>query len=438
MSLIALEILIILLLLVANGVFAMTELAVLSARKARLKQLAEKGDRAAATALELTIEPNRFLSTVQIGITLIGVCAGAFGGATIAQTISAALAEVPGLARYANSLGVAIVVVVITYFSLIIGELVPKRLALGNAEGIARFMAGPMTLLARVAGPLVRLLGFSTDFILKLLGVKPPKDEGVSDDEVRVLMQEGMKAGVFHSAEPKMVESVLELDHLPVSEIMTPRAKVIFLNKADPHEAVWHKIVVSGHSNFPVYEDQRDNIVGLVSVKSIYANVAAGARADLGSLMIQPLIVPATQFVTQLLDSFKTSGKHVALVADEFGTIVGLITLVDVLEAIVGEIETPEERMRPMAKRRDDGSWLVDGAIEIEELERAVPGFTFPEARSRTYGTLAGFMLAQFGRVPHDGEAFDWLGHRFEVIDMDRHRVDKILIMPLPPAPAEA
>lgn len=432
MGLIALEIIIILLLLVANGVFAMTELAVLSARKARLKQLAEKGDRAAATALELTAEPNRFLSTVQIGITLISICAGAFGGATIAQNIGAALAEVPGLEPYAQSLGVVIVVITLTYFSLIIGELVPKRLALGNAEGIARFMAGPMTLLARIASPLVHLLGASTDLILKLLRVKPPVNEGVTDDEVRVLMQEGMKSGVFHSAEPKMVESVLALDHLPVSEIMTPRAKVIFLNKADPHEAVWHKIVVSGHSTFPVYEGQRDNIVGVVSVKAIYANLAAGARANVVDLMVQPLIVPATQFVTQLLDSFKTSGKHVALVADEFGTIVGLITLVDVLEAIVGDIATPAERLRPMAKQRDDGSWLVDGAIEIEELQRTIPAFAFPESRTRNYGTLAGFMLAQFGRVPHEGEFFDWLGHRFEVIDMDRHRVDKILILPLP------
>lgn len=432
MSLIVLEIFIILLLLLANGVFAMTEMAVVSARKARLQQLAEKGDRAAVAALELISEPNRFLSTVQIGITLIGIGAGAFGGATLAQTLGATLAEVPGLERYAPSLGVAIVVIALTYFSLIIGELVPKRLALGHAEGIARFTAAPMLLVARFASPLVRVLGASTNLILKLLRVQPPTDEGVTDDEVRVLMQEGMKSGVFHSAEPKMVESVLALDHLPVSEIMTPRAKVIFLNKADPHEAVWHKIVVSGHSTFPVYEGQRDNIVGVVSVKAIYANLAAGARANVVDLMVQPLIVPATQSVTQLLDSFKTSGKHVALVADEFGTIVGLITLVDVLEAIVGDIATPAERLRPMAKRRDDGSWLVDGAIEIEELQRTIPAFTFPESRTRSYGTLAGFVLAQFGRVPHEGESFDWLGHRFEVIDMDRHRVDKILILPLP------
>ncbi len=434
MGLIALEIFIILLLLLANGVFAMTELAVLSARKARLRQLAEKGDRAAAAALELTAAPNRFLSTVQIGITLISICAGAFGGATLAQNIGAALATVSGLERYAESLGVVIVVITLTYFSLIIGELVPKRLALGNAEGIARFMAGPMTVLARFASPVVHLLGVSTDLILKMLRVKPPQDEGVTDDEVRVLMQEGMMSGVFHSTEPKMVESVLALDHLPVSEIMTPRAKVIFLNKADPHEAVWHKIVISGHSSFPVYEGQRDNIVGVISVKAIYANLAAGARANVADLTVQPLIVPATQFVTQLLDSFKTSGKHVALVADEFGTIVGLITLVDVLEAIVGDIATPEERLRPMAKRRDDGSWLVDGAIEIEELQRTVPAFIFPESRARSYGTLAGFTLAQFGRVPHEGECFDWLGYRFEVIDMDRHRVDKLLILPPPVA----
>ncbi len=432
MGAIGTEILIILLLLLGNGVFAMTEMAVVSARKARLKKLAAEGDRRSAAALVLAAEPNRFLSTVQVGITLVGVLAGAFGGTTLAGEIARPLAQVPALAAHAQGIAVAVVVLGITYCSLIVGELVPKRLALRNPEGIARVMAAPMLAIARLATPLVWLLGVSTELVLKLLGVKSRAQAEVSDEEIQVMMQEGMKAGIFHDAEPKMVERVLALDQLPVSEIMTPRAKMIFLNKTDPHEAVWHKVVVSGHSNFPVFENSRDNVVGVISVKSIYANLAAGARANVADLLVAPLIVPATQFVTQLLDTFKSSGQHVALVADEFGDITGMITLVDVLEAIVGEIATPSERLKPEAKRRDDGTWLVDGALEIERLGAILPELEFPAAEDRAYETVAGLALAHFGRVPAEGETFDLGVHRFEIIDMDRHRIDKLLIMSLP------
>lgn len=424
------EFIIIFLLIVANGVFAMTEIAVVSARKARLKRLAQQGDLRAKAALDLAESPNRFLSTVQVGITLVGVLAGAFGGATVAEKIAEALKDVPPLAPYGNAIGIGVVVVVITYLSLIIGELVPKRLALSNPEGIARLMARPVSRLAALASPVVSFLGYSTDFVLRLLGVKDRQEERVSDEEVKVLMQEGMEAGVFHKAEPKMVESVLALDRLPVSEIMTPRAKIIFVNRADPHESVWHKIVVSGHSNFPVYEGNRDNVVGVVSVKAIYANLAANTGVKLGDLMSPPLVVPSTQTVALLLDAFKQSGRHVALVADEFGGIVGLVTLVDVLEAIAGDFPTQEERLKPEAKRRDDGTWLVDGFMEIQVLERSLPGLRFPREPGRDYETLAGFVVTYLGRVPKEGESFEWLNHQFEVIDMDRHRVDKVLITP--------
>ena len=426
------EILIIFLLLLGNGVFAMTEMAVVSARKTRLKQLADEGDLRAAAALALASEPNRFLSTVQVGITLVGVLAGAFGGATLAGEIAAKLRHFPVLQPHASSLSVATVVIGITYFSLIIGELVPKRLALGNPEAIARLMAGPMNAISRLASPVVWFLGVSTDIVLKALGVRAPGPQAMSNEEIQVMMEEGMKAGVFHDTEPRMVESVLALDHLPVSEIMTPRTKIIFLNNEDSHEAVWHKIVVSGHSAFPVFESSRDNVVGMVTVKAIYANLAAGARATLADLLTTPLIVPATQSVTQLLDAFKSCGRHVALVANEFGDIVGLITLVDVLEAIVGEIESPAERLKPVAKRRDDGTWLVDGALEVERLADLLPDLPVPGDDDRTCQTVAGLALARFGRVPAEGESFTWAGHRFEIIDMDRHRIDKLLIERLP------
>ncbi|MBM3888023.1 MAG: HlyC/CorC family transporter [Verrucomicrobia bacterium] len=435
MSSVATEFIIIFLLLAANGVFAMTEIAVVSARKARLRRLAQQGDARAKAALELAESPNRFLSTVQVGITLVGVLAGAFGGATVAEQIAQALQDVPPLARYGEAIGISIVVLVITYLSLIIGELVPKRLALAHPERIARFMARPMTRLSVLAGPVVKLLGLSTDLVLRLIGVKADRPPQVTEDEVKGLVEEGVAAGVFSRAEPQMVESVLALDRMPVKDIMTPRAKIIWLNRADPHEAIWHKIVVSAHSNFPVYEGSRDNVVGVVSVKSIYANLAAGATVRLGDLMTPPLLVPAASTVTQLLDSFKRSGRHFALVNDEFGGIAGAVTLVDVLEAVVGDIPSQEERSKPSAHRRADGSWLIDGLLEMDELARQMPDVTFPRGPERDYQTVAGFVLAQLGRVPREGETFEWQGHRFEVIDMDHQRVDKVLALPLPSAP---
>lgn len=431
MSSIATEFIIIFLLLAANGVFAMTEIAVVSARKTLLRRLAQQGDIRAKDALDLAESPNRFLSTVQVGITLVGVLAGAFGGATVAEQIAQALQRIPALARYGEAIGIGIVVLVITYLSLIIGELVPKRLALAHPERIARFMARPMMRLSVLAAPLVKLLGLSTDIVLHLLGAKVDKTPQVTEDEVKGLVEEGVARGVFSRGEPQMVESVLALDRLPVKQIMTPRTRIIWLNRADPHKAIWHKIVVSGHSNFPVYEGNRDNVVGVVSVKSIYGNLAAGVMVGLGNLVMPPLLVPAACTVAQLLDTFRNSGRHFALVTDEFGGIIGVVTLVDVLEAIVGDIPSQEDRLKPVARRRSDGSWLIDGLLEVDELARRMAGVTFPSGPDRSYQTVAGFMLAQIGRVPREGEGFEWQGYRFEVIDMDHQRVDKLLALPL-------
>jgi putative hemolysin len=436
MSAIATEITIILLLLAANGVFAMTEIAVVSARKARLKRLAAQGDARAAAALQLAESPNTFLPTVQVGITLVGVLAGAFGGATIAEEIAAALQSVPPLAPYGKAIGIAVVVITITYLSLVIGELVPKRLALANPEGIARVMARPMKALARAANPAVKLLGLSTDVVLRLFGARRDAKPKFRTEEVKVMIEEGLEAGVLSRGESEMVESVLSLDRLPVKDIMTPRPNLIFLNRHDPHEAVWHKIVVSAHTHFPVYENDRDNIVGMVSVKALYANLAAGAPVKLSDLMTPPLVAPETETVQQLLDTFKRSGKHVALVADEFGGIAGLVTLVDVLEAIVGGLPSQEERLKPKALPRDDGSWLLDGQLETDELQRRLAGVSVPREPGREFKTVAGLVLAQLNRFPQEGDAFDWQGWRFTVIDIDRQRVNKVLATPPAPRPA--
>ena len=431
MSGIIIEIVIIFLLLLANGVFAMTEIAIVSARKGRLRQLAERGDKRARAALDLAESPNRFLATVQVGITLVGIFAGAFGGATLAEELVQPLSQIEWLAPYAKSVSFGIVVVVITYFSLILGELVPKRIGLGNPEGIAMALAKFMHRLSMLAGPLVTFLTRSTDGLLGLFGVKPAIEVAVNEDEVRILMQEGLRAGAFNKVESHIIHSALELDQLSLRDLMTPRAKIIWINKNDPHDAIWHKIVVSGHSYFPVYEGQRDNVVGLLSVKDIYANLAAGTAARTADLMTKPLVVPSMQTALQLLDTFKQSGKHLGLVTDEFGSIVGLVTLNDVMEALVGEFPSADERAKPEIKKRDDGSWLIDAMIEIERVEVALPGFRLSSAENKDYQTLAGFVVKQFGRLPREGETIEVQGYVFEILDMDQHRVDKVLVIPV-------
>jgi putative hemolysin len=422
------ECLIISLLLLINGLFAMTEVAVISARKNRLRNMADEGKAGAKAALDLAESPNQFLSTIQIGITLIGIFAGAYGGATIAEQISKSISTIPLLKPYDEMIGVGIVVAVITYASLIIGELVPKRIGLGHSEQIAVRMSRPMQWLAKIAKPIVFFLSKSTELSLKALPIKEKHQTAVTVEEVDSLLQEGLRAGVFNKIETAMVKSVLELDELPVRNIMTPRPKIIWLNKEDPHEAVWHKIVVSNHSNFPVYEGTRDNVVGIVSVKAIYANLAIGVPVRLGDLMTKPLVVPAIQNVIALLETFKQHGKYMALVTDEFGNIVGIVTLHDVMEAIGGEFPSQEERSKPIIKRREDGTWLIDAVIEFEKVAEALPNLQISKDDSKDFQTLAGFVVKQLGHLPKEGETFEYGGYVVEVLDMDRHRVDKVLV----------
>jgi len=436
MTYLVLEIAIILVLLLVNGGLAMAEMSLVSARKARLQTLADGGNKAAGTALDLAQSPNQFLSTVQIGITLVGILAGAFGGATLSKWLAAHFETLGLTLLYAEGAAFAIVVLSITYLSLIVGELVPKRLALSAPERYACLLAAPMRRLAFLARPFVKVLGWSTDGVLKLFGVQRESASQVSDEEVTVLMQEGRQAGIFHQAEPQMVERVLALDDLLVREIMTPRPKVIFIGADDPHEQVWHKIVASRHSQFPVYRENRDHVVGVVAVKSIYANLAAGAPVQLADVMTEPMFVPAVQTVVELLESFRQTGRHFAVVADEFGSIVGVVTLVDVLESIVGEVPSQEERTRPEIRLRDDGTWLVAGAADIETIEEKIPGLNFSEGAQGRYQTLAGFILEHLGRIPAEGEIFDALGWKFEIVDMDLPRIDKVLLQQhSPPAP---
>ena len=433
MTTILFELSIIFVLLIANGVFSMTELAIVSARKARLRQFADGGDTRARTALELAESPNTFLATVQIGITLVGVLAATFSGATLTAHLAEPMKQFGWLAPYADKASFAIVVAGLTYFTLVIGELVPKRLGLGNPEGIACALAGPMRKLSILAGPVVSLLGVSTNALLALFRVKPAQEATVSEDEVKMLVKEGLRVGVFLPAESSMVESILALDRVPVRDLMTPRTKIIWINVHDSHESIWHKIVISGHTTFPVYEGNRDHVVGVITVKAIYANLAAGVAVNVKDLMTPALVVPASMPANALLEKFKQTGKHVALATDEFGGITGLVSLHDIMEAIIGELPSLEDRAKPRAVRRDDGSWLVDGMLEADEFERVVTGFKLHPKAQRDYQTFTGFVMKHLGHVPHEGEMFQLHGYTVEVIDMDGHRVDKVLLMPIKP-----
>lgn len=431
MIIIALEILIVLVLFVANGIFSMSEMAMVSSRKSRLKQMAATGVPGAAAALRLAETPNRFLPTVQIGITLIGLSAGAFSGATLASNLAAALRPLPGFSPYADAISVGVVVVALTFLSLIIGELAPKRVALAAPEKIACRLARPIDLLSRLAAPLSHVLGGATDLLLLLLRVKPASAETVSEEEVRYLLREGTEIGVFHKDEPRMVDSVLSFDQLPIREIMTPRSKLIFLGLSDTHEMLWHKVVVSGHSSFPVYDHDRQHIVGVISVKAVYANLAAGAPVRVRDLMTAPVFVAPDEPVLEVLDHFKRTGIHIAVVLAADGQACGLVTLVDMLEAIVGDIPSLEDRLQPEARQRPDGSWLVDGRYDLTKLSTllAVP---FTEHSCNKGTTLAAFIGHQLKDPPREGGHFVFADLRFEIIDMDRTSVDKILIQPEP------
>lgn len=427
MTRIGLEIFVVLLLFSANGLFAMMEMAVVSSRKSRLKQMAEAGDTRAVIALGLADAPNRFLPTVQIGITLIGLLAGAFSGITLADEIAARLKSWPALAPYAEVIAVGGVVAALTFLSLVIGELVPKRLALADPEGVACRFARPVEWLSRAAQPFIRLLGFATDLVLRLFRASAQRVTVTAEDEVKLLLREGQAAGVFHHTEPRMVESVLAFDRMPVRDIMTPRPKLVCVHVDEPHERVWHKIVVSGHSSYPVYDRDRDDLVGVVAVKAIYANVAADVPANMRNLMTEPLFVLPGDPVLKVLEQFKHTGRHLALVRDRDGKLAGLVTLVDVLEAIVGEIPAHEDRHRPEARLRPDGSWLVDGAYDLAKLAVELNGLLRLDPPPRGT-TLASFMASQLIRPLKEGDRLAVETLDFEIIDLDGETVDKVLI----------
>jgi putative hemolysin len=425
------ETLIIIFLVLINGMLAGTEIAVLSAPRALLVSQAEDGDRKAARVLRLLDNPNAFLSTVQVGITLVGILAGAFGGASVVRYLVPRLQAlpIPGLAVYAEPFALAIVVLGITYLTLVIGELVPKRLALERPETISKAMARPMRYLALIIRPAVWLLSKSTDLVLRILGAKAAGPPLVTEEQVRYLVGEGARTGVFVPAEKEFVERIFRFADELVADVMRPRRDMTALDIEDSPAAIQEQVLKSGYSRFPVYSGDPDNILGIVHAKDL---LAQERPLELEPYLREVLFVPETKSLLSMLKDFQATHSQIAVVINECGATEGVVTLEDVLEEIVGEIRDEYDREEQQVVRREDGSLLVDGSLSVPDLLELLDIEELPDEESQHYRTLAGFVMAQLRRVPREGDHVDSVGYRFEVVDMDGLRVDKVLIWSVP------
>jgi putative hemolysin len=430
------EIIFIIILLIANGVFSMSEMAVVSARKARLQKRASDGEKGARAALELAENPGSFLSTVQIGITLVGILAGAFGGATIAEKLAPPLKRFPAIEPYADNISFGLVVMVITYFSLVVGELIPKRLALHSPDKIASAVAAPMKRLSALASPLVRLLEGSTNGLLRLFGLRESGEPPVTEDEIKVLIEQGIRAGVFEEAEQDLIERTFHLGDRKVSELMVPRPDIVFLDLDDSPEVI--KEVVSSYrlSRYPVIQGAADNVIGVVRAKDLLASEFANQLFDLKAAMVPALYLPDTMPAFKAIEMFKSSRRHMAMVIDEHGGVEGLVTVNDVLDALVGDIPSMDEQEEQPVVRREDGSFLLDGALSVNQLKQTLRIKQLPGEEDGGFQTLGGFLMARLGRVPAVADRLEVGAWRFEIMDMDRRRVDKVLVTQVPHGPS--
>ncbi|MDA8232310.1 MAG: hemolysin family protein [Magnetospirillum sp.] len=423
------EIAVVLGLIVLNAFFAMSELALVSSRPAELKRLASSGRHGARAALDLIADPSRMLSAVQIGITLVGIVAGAYSGATLGARLAGWLATAfPATAPYAEQAAMTVVVAIITYLSLVVGELVPKRLALRHAEAVAVRVAPTMRLVATAGAPLVGLLRASTEAMLGLMGQGGHGAKAVTEEEVRALIAEGALAGVIEPAEKEMLDRVMRLADRPVGSIMTPRPDIVWLDTDTPVETLKRVIAETPHSRFPVAQGGLDELVGVLDTRVLLDRLLSGKRFDILAAVAEAPAVHEETPVPRLLDIFRRSGAAMAVVLDEYGGIEGVVTLTDILEAIAGELPGPGEEEGPAAILRDDGSWLMDAGLAVEEVESHTGLAGMGEVGD--FHTLAGFILAGLQHLPSVGEHFSWKGWRFEVVDMDGRRIDKVLLRP--------
>jgi putative hemolysin len=420
-------------LILLNGLFAMSEIALVASRRARLQALVDEGDASAAAALALHEHPTRFLSTIQVGITSIGILSGIVGQAAFAEPL-AAWADQFDLIDVETSqvIATALVVVLVTYFSIVFGELVPKRIGQLSPERIARLAARPIGVLAAIANPFVRLLSASTELLLRLLGVRTTAENAVTEEEIHALIEEGSESGVIDEQERAMVRNVFRLDDRQIASLMTPRSEIVALDLDDGIEANLKKVVESDHARFPVCRGSLRDVVGVVSARQLLKQSVQGGRMDLTAAQEPAVFVPESLTGMELLDNFRASAAHVALVVDEYGEVQGLVTPQDLFEAIAGEFKTPRQE-DAWAVQRKDGSWLLDGLIPVPELKDRLHLDSVPEEDLGRYNTLSGMLMLLLGRVPHTADVAEWEGWRFEIVDMDHKRIDKVLATKVEP-----
>jgi putative hemolysin len=428
------EIVIIAVLIAVGGLLSMSEIAIVSVRRSRLEQLAQEGSRRAKIALELATTPQIFLSTVQCGMTLIGTFAGAFGGATLSKNLSYLFEDLPYVGQHSEAISFGVVVVSITYITIVVGELVPKTVALNHAEAIALIMAKPMRALLRATYPFVRILSGSTTGVLRLLRIQEASGQDVTQDEIQIMLEQGAESGTLDEAEQKMVEGIFRLGDRLISLLMTKRKDVVWIDIHDSVQTNLEKMTESHHSHFPVCDGTLDKVIGMVNVKDILVKVKNRQDLDLHEVLTAPLFVPDNLPALRVLNQFKVSGTHIALVLDEYGSFEGLVTLNDFMEAIIGEMSTGGGAMEaPQVVRREDGSWLVDGQLAVDELKELLGVQELYEESRGDYQTLAGMVLTILGRIPETGDTLTWESFKFEIVDMDENRIDKILISRLAP-----
>jgi len=418
------EIFILLGLILINGLFVMSEIALVSARKARLESMAAKGDELARRALELSNKPEVFLSAAQIGITLIAILTGVYSGERFSVYLIPFFKRISFLSDYAEGISITIVVIIVTFLSILIGELIPKRFGLLRAEKIAKLVAGPMYFFARMTHPLVWLLNKLSNAFFFVFNIKKSTDDAVTEEEIKTMISEGTEAGTIEEEEREIIERVFHLGDRNITSLMTHRSDIIWFDLEDNEEKIKEKIVSEPHSVYPICDGEIDNIKGVVSIKDLYVT---DDMTKFKEVMKPAMFVPENNTPYQLLEKFKQTKQHSCFIVDEYGSMQGLITLNDILEAIVGDIPQPDVTDYEVTER-DDGSFLVDAQIPFYDFLSRFDKEQWMNEGEHEFDTLAGFILHQLERIPHSGDKFDWKGFRFEIIDMDGHRIDKVLV----------
>ncbi len=429
------EIILIAICLLVTAVFVLAEMALVSSNRRRLAKMAENGDKGAARALALLADPSKFLSTVQVGMTFGGIIAAIYGGPPLAKKLVPFLSDSKWaiLVEHSTIISEGVVSFIIGALTVIFAEIVPKRLALIESEKLAAALARPMAVVAGLSSPLVNSMSWCADIVMLAFGRKRAPEDTMSEDELRMMVDQGMASGVLHAAEHRMVHGALSLDLITAEQLMTPSNRVVWLNLEDTDEVNWRKVVASGHTWFPVYRGSPDRPLGVVSVKRLWANLSLAGSASIKDLLTESPTVTPFSTGTQLLDRFRKDKIHIALVTDEFGRTRGVVSLNDVLESVVGELPnegSPVAQPKPV-RRRDDGSWVVDAVVSLDDFREATGIIgRFPGEGTGRFTALSGFVMRTLGRIPAEGDRVEALGHIFEIIDMDGHRLDKILVMP--------